>query len=75
MTIKHWLSPKLKVKGMLQKDLAKRCGVCSQAITAYVTGRSDPSAVTIYRIAEAISESPEQRNQYIAELVTIIYNR
>ena len=75
MKLKRWLSPKLKAKGLLQKDLAKRCGLCSQAISAYVIGRSDPSAVTIYRITEVISESSEQRNQYIAELVTIIYNR
>ena len=75
MTLKEWLVPKLRARNMRQKDLAKCCGLCSQAITAYVTGRNDPSVVTLYRIADSISDSGEQRNCYIEELVTIIYNR
>ena len=75
MTLKEWITPKLKAKGLRQKDLAPKLFLCAQAITAYVTGRSDPSAVTIYRIAHALADSDKQRNEYIAEIVTIIYNR
>lgn len=72
--MKEWLSPKLKSQGSRQKDLAKHCGLCSQAITAYVTGRNDPSVVTLYKIADFVSSSKEQRDRYIVELVELIHN-
>ena len=43
---------------MTQAELATRCGVCPQFISAYERGMRIPTLSTIYRIAMAIGVSP-----------------
>lgn len=48
----------LRLRGMTQKDLASRANITEAAVSHYIRGERQPRAITVSKIAEALSVSP-----------------
>lgn len=44
----------IKQSGMSQSEIAKKIGVCHQAISAYITGRSMPALDTLANLCKLL---------------------
>ncbi|MFF6913166.1 helix-turn-helix domain-containing protein [Streptomyces sp. NPDC012466] len=50
-----WLGNQLRRAGMTQTDLADRAGVPRAAVAAWITGRAEPDAETLARVASIMA--------------------
>lgn len=53
-TISRNIESRLEELGMKQIELARRTGITQQSISAYMTGKVQPSLMTLIRIANAL---------------------
>lgn len=54
MTIGEYIKEKRLDVGLMQKELAAKCGLTQQAINFIEKGRNKPSIATMHKIAEVL---------------------
>jgi transcriptional regulator with XRE-family HTH domain len=67
MTIGNYIREKRLDIGLLQRELAQRCGLTIQAINFIENGRNNPSIATLHKLSEVLGVNYFELRQVMKE--------